>query len=134
MFDDDDTFNGGDDNDLVKVQFKSAAPLVKGNQVKIDGVVVGTVETFTVKDGMAEVSLDLDEAAMPLHKDAKMTIRPVSLLGERYIDLERGSADAPVLGKGEVIPATQTNHPSATGPSDPRARPPGLGSASTHFR
>src|SRR5688572_15909937 len=71
---------GGDDSDLVKVQFKSAAPLVKGNQVKIDGVVVGTVKTFKVKDGMAEVSLDLDEAAMPLHEDAKLTIRPVSLL------------------------------------------------------
>lgn len=97
-----------DDDDLVRVQFKSAAPLVDGNQVKIDGVVVGTVKDFAVKDGMAEVSLDLDDEAMPLHKDAKLTIRPVSLLGERYIDLDRGSADAPVLGKGEVIPASQT--------------------------
>lgn len=99
---------GGGDDDLVRARFASAAPLVEGNQVKIDGVVVGTVEDFEVKDGVAEVSLDLDDEAMPLHDDARLTIRPVSLLGERYVDLDRGSPDAPVLARGEVIPLSQT--------------------------
>lgn len=98
---------GGDD-DRVRVRFASAAPLVEGNQVKIDGVVVGTVESLEVKDGVAEVSLDLDDAAMPLHEDAQLTIRPVSLLGERYVDLDRGSPDAPVLDADATIPVSQT--------------------------
>ncbi len=98
----------GDDDAMFKARFVSAAPLVEGSQVKIDGVVVGTVGDFTVRDGLAEVSLDLDDVALPLHEDARLTIRPVSLLGERYVDLDRGSADAPVLDRGDVIPESQT--------------------------
>ena len=100
---------GGDDQCLVRARFTSAAPLVEGNEVKVDGVVVGTVEALTVRDGVAEVSMDLDEKAMPLHDDARLTIRPVSLLGERYVDLDRGSPSSPTLASGAVIPLRQTD-------------------------
>lgn len=93
---------------VVVAQFASAAPLVERNQVKIDGVVVGEVQTLRVRDGVAEVVMALDPAALPLYRDARATIRPVSLLGERYVDLERGSTDAPVLPQGAVIPVSQT--------------------------
>jgi len=96
------------DAELVRAQFRSAAPLVEGNQVKIDGVVVGSVKSLAVDDGLAMVGLELDEEARPLHEDARLTIRPVSLLGERYVDLDRGSPAAPLLGDGEVIPVEQT--------------------------
>lgn len=99
---------GDGDDDLVRARFVSAAPLVEGNEVKVDGVVVGTVEGLEVKDGVAEVSLDLDDAAMPLHDDARLTIRPVSLLGERFVDLDRGTPGAPVLDLDEVIPVSRT--------------------------
>lgn len=98
----------GRDDSLVRARFASAAPLVEGNEVKIDGVVVGTVETLTVHEGVAEVSMDLDDKAMPLHEDARLTIRPVSLLGERYVDLDRGSPSTPTLAVGEVIPLDRT--------------------------
>lgn len=99
---------GKDDPDVVTAQFASAAPLVEGNQVKIDGVVVGSVKSLTVVDGLAEVGLELDDEARPLHADARLTIRPVSLLGERYVDLDRGSPDAPLLDEDAVIPVAQT--------------------------
>ena len=99
---------GDDDSELVRAHFASAAPLVEGNQVKIDGVVVGSVKSLEVDHGLAEVSLELDEEARPLHQDARLTIRPVSLLGERYVDLDRGSPDAPLLDEGTVIPVEQT--------------------------
>jgi phospholipid/cholesterol/gamma-HCH transport system substrate-binding protein len=102
------TVGGDDGDDLVRARFASAAPLVTGNEVKVDGVVVGTVESLAVKDGVAEVSMELDDRALPLHQDAQLTIRPVSLLGERYVDLDRGSPDAPLLGEGEVIPLAST--------------------------
>ncbi|MDQ6524579.1 MlaD family protein [Nocardioides sp. LHD-245] len=100
----------GDDDpaDLLRARFVSAAPLVEGNEVKVDGVVVGTVESLEVVDGVAEVALDLDDEAGPLHQDARLTIRPVSLLGERYVDLDRGTTDAPPLVDGTVIPVEQT--------------------------
>ena len=99
---------GKDDPEVVTAQFASAAPLVEGNQVKIDGVVVGSVTSLTVNDGLAEVGLELDDEARPLHEDARLTIRPVSLLGERYVDLDRGSPDAPLLDEDAVIPVAQT--------------------------
>lgn len=103
------TFAGDDDpDDLLRVRFVSAAPLVEGNQVKVDGVVVGTVESLEVKEGVAEVALDLEDEAGPLHRDARLTIRPVSLLGERYVDLDRGTPEAPLLPDGTVIPVEQT--------------------------
>ncbi|MDN5746153.1 MAG: MCE family protein, partial [Nocardioidaceae bacterium] len=66
------------------------------------------VDSIRVKDGLAEVTLKLEDAAKPLHEDAHFTIRPVSLLGERYIDMDRGAADSPLLAKGAKIPTSQT--------------------------
>lgn len=98
----------GNDGTAVTARFVSAAPLVEGNQVKIDGIVVGTIEGLRVRDGLAEVTMNLDPEAMPLHDDATFTIRPASLLGERYVDLDRGTASAPALDTSRVIPASRT--------------------------
>ncbi len=92
----------------VTARFVSVAPLVEGNQVKIDGVVVGTIETMRVRNGLAEVTMELDPEAMPLHSDATFTVRPASLLGERYIDLDRGTASAPMMNTSRVVPVSQT--------------------------
>jgi phospholipid/cholesterol/gamma-HCH transport system substrate-binding protein len=89
-------------------RFASAAPLVHGNEVKLDGVVVGEVLEMHARRGYADVVVRLDTEAMPLHRDARLTIRPVSLLGERYVDLERGSAKSPLLRPGQVLPTSQT--------------------------
>lgn len=103
------TIGGGDgDGMTIVARFKSASPLVNGNEVKLDGVVVGEVLEMHTRDGYADVIVDLDPEALPLHRDARLTIRPVSLLGERYIDLERGSPKAPLLRPGQPIPASQT--------------------------
>lgn len=99
--------NGGSGVTLV-AKFDSAAPLVNGNQVKLDGVVVGDVVSLEVRDGHAEVRLRIEQDAMPLHQDATFTIRPVSLLGERYVDLDRGSEQAPLLDPTQPVPVSQT--------------------------
>lgn len=98
----------GNDGTQVTARFVSAAPLVEGNQVKIDGIVVGTIEGLRVRDGLAEVTMSLDPEAMPLHDDATFTIRPASLLGERYVDLDRGTASAPTLDTSRVVPVSKT--------------------------
>ncbi|MGN6721935.1 MAG: MlaD family protein [Marmoricola sp.] len=97
------------ENGQVHAMFASAAPLVDGNQVKVGGVVVGTVQSMKVVNGVADVAMDIDKSALPLHSDAHLTIRPVSLLGERYVDLVRGTPSAPVLPAGSVIPLSHTS-------------------------
>ena len=54
-----------DDGQIVKARFVSAAPLVVGNQVKIDGIVVGKIESMRVVNGQAEVAMNLEPSAMP---------------------------------------------------------------------
>ncbi|HWU32110.1 MAG TPA: MlaD family protein [Marmoricola sp.] len=92
----------------VYAMFASAAPLVDGNQVKVGGVVVGKVTDMKVVNGVAKVGMEIDKSALPLHTDATMTIRPVSLLGERYVDLVRGTPTAPVLNNDAVLPLSHT--------------------------
>ena len=99
---------GSSGGETVVAKFVSAAPLVKDNQVKVDGIVVGTIEGLRVRDGLAEVTMHLDPEAMPLHSDATFTIRPATLLGERYVDLDRGSASAPLLDTNRIVPVSQT--------------------------
>jgi phospholipid/cholesterol/gamma-HCH transport system substrate-binding protein len=94
---------------IVVAKFADASPLLVGNDVKLLGVKVGSITSMSVDaDGQADVGMELDAAALPLHTDAKALVRPVSLLGERYLELDRGSDNAPVLPRGAVIPSSQT--------------------------
>lgn len=101
--------NDGEKGATVVARFTSAAPLVNGNQVKVGGVVVGKVKSMRVRNNLAEVTMKIDPQALPLHRDATFTIRPVSLLGERYVDLDRGDPSAPALDTNAVVPVAQTH-------------------------
>lgn len=92
---------------VVYAEFNDASPIIEGNDVKMSGVQVGVVESIEVRDGKALLGLRLEDAALPLHSDATATIRPVSLLGERYVALDRGSPTEPELD-GDLIPVSQT--------------------------
>lgn len=93
----------------VYVTFADASPLIKGNDVKAAGVKVGTIGSIEVDGGVAKVGLVLDDEVLPLHQDATARVRPVGLLGERFIELDRGSADAPILADGASLPLEQTS-------------------------
>jgi phospholipid/cholesterol/gamma-HCH transport system substrate-binding protein len=92
----------------VQAVFTDVSPLLVGNEVKVDGVKVGVIEDIALQRGKAVVDMALEPGALPVHTDARAMIRPVSLLGERFIDLDRGSPDAPVLPDGGVIPIART--------------------------
>lgn len=96
---------------VVMAEFTDVSPIVPGQQVKVHGVTVGQVgePSFDAERGLALVPLYVDASAMPVHDDASASVAPVSLLGERYIDLHTGSPDAPELGLMDAIPATATS-------------------------
>lgn len=99
------------DDDRVTIigEFADASPLVPGNMVKASGVQVGEINSIELADGKAQVEMELDRAVLPLHEDARATIKPVSLLGERYIAIERGTPSAAVLAEPLRIPAGRTS-------------------------
>ncbi|TCK26282.1 MlaD family protein [Pseudonocardia endophytica] len=103
---------GDDEPRLVTAMFADASPILEGNDVLMDGVPVGKVRSMTVVGNQSAVTVALEPEAMPVHRDARMTIKPVSLLGERFIEYDRGSPQAPLLGPDEPLPVEQTGRPS----------------------
>lgn len=88
--------------------FSDASPLDPGSEVRAAGVRVGDVRDITLEGGRARVTLDIDASVLPLHRDARLKIRPVNLLGENYVELDRGSPAQPFLDQ-QVVPVEQTD-------------------------
>lgn len=99
---------GPDTRLIVRASFADASPLLEGNDVRLGGVKVGQVVSMRIHGESTEVTIELEKEALPVHTDARLTIRPVTLLGERYVELDRGSDDAPVLGDGGRLGLEQT--------------------------
>ncbi len=82
--------------------FDSALGLSVDNTVAVAGVKVGVVESIAVDGRKARVTVRVDPAVQ-LHADAKAALRQKTLLGEKYVDLDPGHGDQPVLAAGTVI-------------------------------
>ena len=72
----------------VRAIFDDAANIISGENVKIDGVKVGTVKSVTpTPQAKAAVVLDITtEGFKDFRADASCTIRPQALLGEKFVD------------------------------------------------
>jgi virulence factor Mce-like protein len=112
-----------DTNDAyyVRAIFDNASTIVSGEDVKIAGVPVGVISDMNVtEDEQAAVTLRIDnEAFTPWTQDASCTIRAQGLIGEKFVECEPGSTDAPDLrridqgdGEGErLLPVENTSSP-----------------------
>lgn len=94
---------------MVVAEFSDASPLLVGNDVRTSGVKVGTITSITVQGRVADVGIELESTALPVYQNASMTIRPVSLLGEQYVDLNRGTPGHAELADGAHLSGTQTS-------------------------
>ena len=102
------TAQPGDGDIELTARFVDAGAIIPGNDVKVDGVKVGSVRDIDIDEGVAVLTFGIDDAATPVFEDATATVRPVSLLGERFVDVDRGDPHLPVLTDGAVIPESQT--------------------------
>jgi phospholipid/cholesterol/gamma-HCH transport system substrate-binding protein len=75
------------------VPLDSADGLYPGSDVLIAGAKAGTVREVSLDGSQTLVTIALDDAYAPVHSDARLTVRPKSLLGEKYVALDPGSAD-----------------------------------------
>src|SRR4051794_15057336 len=87
----------------------NANQLVKGNQVKVGGVPVGSVTKIALADdGRARIDLKIDaDDLAPLHQGTRATVRSTSLSGisNRYIALQPGPSNEREIADGAAIPA-----------------------------
>ncbi len=102
---------GGGGGTRYTLTFANAGQLVPGNEVRVGGRSVGSIEGLELTDGnAAAVQVEIDDAFAPLRRGTRATIRSTSLSGVagRYVVLSPGPNDAPALEEGDVVPAAQT--------------------------
>jgi len=97
----------------LNVQMANGANLVNGNEVRSGGFRVGVVEDMvpvrlneTGKVG-ALLTLKLDKKVGEIPEDSRVTIRPRSALGLKYVELTTGRSDR-VIADGGVLPVSRT--------------------------
>lgn len=97
----------------LRADMASSAGLKPGSEVRIAGVRVGSVDSIDKGPGNATVvTLDIDGAGLPVHRDATLAVRPRLILeGSFYVDLRPGSPGAPELPSGATIARGQTSVP-----------------------
>ena len=94
---------------VVRAEFADAAGLRDHSQVKLGGVKVGSVASMTVTPrDTALVTLHLDGTR--IGAGARALVRPVNLLGEKYVDLEPGDQRRPQPSRAR-IPLARTGTP-----------------------
>jgi phospholipid/cholesterol/gamma-HCH transport system substrate-binding protein len=91
-------------------RFNSASGLVAGNNVRLNGVNVGNVLEVVLSgnpgDRTVRVVYNVDRrAARRLRQGTRASIKTIGLLGDKYVELEGGSADEPVVPVDGEIPA-----------------------------
>jgi ABC-type transporter Mla subunit MlaD len=112
---------GGGAGYEVRAMFDDVANAVPGEDVRVAGARVGKIGTMDVTaENKAAVVLKIDDGGFaPFHADARCTIRPQSLIGEKFVECEPGSATSPELreitdgpGKGQhLLPLNRTSAP-----------------------
>ncbi|MGH7721996.1 MAG: MlaD family protein [Candidatus Dormibacteria bacterium] len=107
----------GGSSHTVSAQFSNVSGLAGGNDVRIGGVDVGSVESVDVRadpqtgQQSARVSFSVDSAHWPLHQGTTVAVRPKGVLSDVYVDVVPGSPRSPSLGDNPAFAVAQTSSP-----------------------
>jgi ABC-type transporter Mla subunit MlaD len=106
----------------VNAVFPNANGLRPESLVRIAGVNVGKVTGVTSSPGCArdtsskcqasEVTMQIEDIGLPIHRDATFAIRPrIFLEGNFFVDIRPGSPTTPIAGNGHTFPIQQGTEP-----------------------
>lgn len=89
--------------------FKNVSGLKKGSEVRLAGVMVGTVTDITIgKDGRITVTFQvLGKYRNQIRHDSAAAIGYIGLLGDRSLDISSGSPDQPVVPPDGQVAAVE---------------------------
>ncbi|MGI5169523.1 MCE family protein [Spirillospora sp. CA-253888] len=99
---------GGRGDVRYHARFTDASGLRAGDSVRIAGVQIGRVDAITVTDRrLARVRFSV-ERGRTIPATATATIKYLNLVGQRYVELDRGTGAAGTLPAGATIPLERT--------------------------
>jgi len=107
---------GGSSTHQLTARFADANGLVGGNEVRVDGVPVGNVDSVNIgtdQNGTpyAEVRLSVDAAHWPLHQGTVIAVRPRGVLSNVFVDVRPGARSGPALPDSHVFGLSETTSP-----------------------
>jgi phospholipid/cholesterol/gamma-HCH transport system substrate-binding protein len=100
---------GGGGGASYQLLFSNASQLVRGDQVQVGGVPVGSVTNIVLTPSYkARVTIHVDSSLTPLHEGTTAQIRVPSLstVAGRYVALVPGPNNRPALANGATLPAS----------------------------
>lgn len=89
----------------VRAYFSDAGELKSGDQVKLGGIPVGTIDEIGWSEqtpGKVEIQMRIDEG-VPLKTDSKAQIKFQGLLGSQFISITFGSTEAPLIDENAIL-------------------------------
>jgi virulence factor Mce-like protein len=96
----------------VSAMFHDAAGVLANNEVFMNGTKIGRIENVSAVGGQAKVDMVVESSAgLPIYRDAQAQVRIKNLLGETYVEVNRGTRDAGVMETGGTIPVERTITP-----------------------
>jgi len=89
----------------IKAHIKDVRGLRNGSPVWISGIEIGSVNKMKLHEEHGTlVTMSIREELLNfIKKDSKATVQTMGLLGDKYVELSAGSADAPPINKGDII-------------------------------
>ena len=91
--------------------FSNASGLKEGEFVRAGGVEVGKVSAINLTEDGRRVLVKMDvDKSLPIYQSTTATVRYLDLIGNRYVNLERGTGEGAdnVLPPGGLIPLART--------------------------
>lgn len=103
---------GGEEPRAYQAEFSRAVQVFPGVKVKVLGVDVGRVTSVENVEGSVQVNFKIEDPDIKVPADVNATIVPISLLGERYVQLFPAYTSGPTLENGSTIPLAKTTVPA----------------------
>jgi ABC-type transporter Mla subunit MlaD len=88
----------------LSLELPSAQAIYPGSDIQIAGVTIGRVAAVSTTQRDAKVVISIDHQFAPLHSGARAITRTKTLLGEGYIEIAPGPANASAIPDGGTLP------------------------------
>ena len=94
----------------LKAELETAQAVTpgQGQTVRVAGVRVGDIADVSLEDGLAVVTMDIDQKFLPVYKDATLLLRPKTGLKDMFLELDPGTQAAGEFEEGDTITVANT--------------------------
>jgi virulence factor Mce-like protein len=92
--------------------FRDAAGILANNEVFMNGTKIGRIQDVSATGGQARVDMVIENGSgLPVYNDSTAMVRIKNLLGETYVEINRGTPQAGTMSDGGGIPVNRTLTP-----------------------